>query len=662
LYLPPPRTDTRLLEYRRGRALVVWLPLPILGAVLLLAGLSAMGHDIAAGVLLLGIGAVLGVVYVLHYRQLVGRIKKIDDGYAQLVLTMQERYWQEHAAWAKRLAAHDGAERARVDATMEFFPLSTTAVSRLDVYGGTGAGWTSLLATGGASLLAAGSRVLLVDLTELGVGAGLVLMANAVAGPTETGPPVEVLELPRSLETFGPLRGLGPQDVAEVLADAFDADRRGGGDPALRALDLRILSAVTSAISPPLTFARLAAALRILDNQSAAISEGVFADHEVAALQQHMYDLGQRDRVADEIGFLRTELGTLAGRDASAAAAPVARPPAWWPGSGLRVLATSSQDGGARRKSLTDRVLVQALLFELRGRDRGHADATLVLAGADQLGRETLVALVRQTELARLRLVLLFEHLSDDAEKMVGTNGSAAIFMRLGNAREAALAADHIGRGHRFVLAQLTDQIGRSFTEGQANSYGEQVGRSGTSSWGSGHSSESTTSSYSSTWSNTVNVATTGSTTTGSTLQRVHEHTVEPTVLQSLATTAFILVGTGDGPGRVRPGDCNPGLALLPKVAAEPRLIGTAAPAAPGLPPPDATRRQLPPPTAPPASYPRAHLPAHSYPSAGVPAAPSSAWPAAPQAQTWPSHPPASAGGQQPGWTPEMPGSSDRPR
>ncbi|OHV38501.1 hypothetical protein BCD49_13695 [Pseudofrankia sp. EUN1h] len=581
--IPVQPPDLRGLEYRKMLLKQkVWKL--IVGGLILLIGLGMLAET-PAGLFPALIGAGLLCWYFVPIQTINNQVKGLTERYQAEVARREQEFQAVYAEWQRRLHDHDQTEQYRVGSAMEFYPLDPAAPARVDIFGGTGAGWTSILATGGASLLAGGSGVLLLDLSELSVGAGLVMLANNAATP----PSVEVRELPNSLERVDLLDGLDPREAAEMFADAFDADRRGGGDAGLRAIDLNILRAVASSISAPLTFARFAAALRILDNQSSAIYEGVFTEYEVSALQQRMHDLGGRERTADQISFLRTEFETLAGHDPAAQpGAPAATSREWWPNAGgLRVLATTSagRGGSGRRKLLTDRVLVQMLLHQLRNNGRAGAGTVVVIAGADHLGRDTLTALTGQAEVSRVRLVLLFKNLSDDAERLIGTGHSATIFMRLGNSREAAAAAEHIGKGFRFVLSQLTNQVGTSFTEGFANSYGEQDGTShsrgegGNRGWSPGGRSSgdswnsSTTTSHSSTWTNTVNVSAAVNQNAGVTVAREKDYTVEPTVLQSLAATAFILVGTGSGPGRVRPGDCNPGLVLLPKVAPLPREL-----------------------------------------------------------------------------------------
>jgi hypothetical protein len=56
------------------------------------------------------------------------------------------------------------------------------------------------------------------------------------------------------------------------------------------------------------------------------------------------------------------------------------------------------------------------------------------------------------------------------------------------------------------------------------------------------------------------------------TAARVYEFEVEPTALQGLAPTAFVMVENGMSGRRVVVGDCNPGTVLLDRVADRPRL------------------------------------------------------------------------------------------
>ncbi|CUU54777.1 hypothetical protein Ga0074812_103267 [Parafrankia irregularis] len=589
LHRPPiwqPPSPPDVSDLQRTQEQTSFGPWMLIGGLFGLWSLAGFyERDQAPAVLLLTIGVFIASIPFIRVSILHRRVIDANAQASAEFMHYERSYQVLTVQWRQRLYAHDQAEAERIERATLYFPLDAVGAPRIDVLGGTTAGWSSLLATCGASLLGSGRGILLIDLTERGVADELVSLAG------HAGVPADVHELPAALEQVGTLDGLDANEVADLIADAIDAERRDGGEPTLRVIDADILRTVTTRLAPPFSFARLAAALRVLDNHEDALHTGLLATAEIAALQQRMHGLAQRDRVADQIRFLRTELDHFAEQPTPG---PAPRRPAgdpgWWPDRHLRVLATSSRGVSARHKSLVDRIVVQAVLARMRQRSSMTSRPVLVVAGADRVGRTALDALVRHAELTQVRLVLMFERLADDAERLLGTHGGAAVIMRLGNAREAGVAADFIGRGYRFTLSQLTEQIGRSLADGVSSSHGEQVGESVSEGRSSGYGLHSTdsrnssvSSSFSETWQRTRSFTETTSRNDGSTYQRVHEYTVEPTVLQSLPATAFVLVGTVDGPGRVRSGDCNPGTVLLPKVADVNRVPeGAPGPAVPG--------------------------------------------------------------------------------
>jgi hypothetical protein len=575
----PPPPDISGLAWQRQIAVSRLPKRLIIPSGLVLLGLAVIQQG---GFVLLVIGLGIGGAFVFPVISLGRKIASIQSSAAAARASVYGQYQQALAAWQASVAAHDRAEHERRERSLLFFPVADPAApSRIDVFGGTGDGWASLLATAGASILTARTGILLVDLSERGVGGGLGVLAAQV------GCPVEVQELPRELDGVAPIAGLDPHDAAELLADTFDMARREGDNPALRALDAELLTAVAVRIAPHVTIPRLAAGLRVLEGLDEGSQPSPLSVEETGELLAKMDSFGRGDRVAEQLQYLRTSLDMLAGRE-SAEPAASADPPPWWPVQGLRIIATSSRDTSARRKELTDRLLAQAVLHQLRRRRGVASQDLLVIAGADHLGQPTLDGLARHAEIAGVRLVFLFERLSDDAERLLGGHGSAAIIMRLGNAKEAAAAAEFIGRGHSFVLSQVTAQVGKSFTTGESASVGgqegisETVGRSGTR--GTSHVpgqvfagrstssgwQESVTRSRSASWQQTRNYSVADSTTDGTTHQRVYEFTVEPTAIQSLPATAFILVNTSGGARRVITGDCNPGTVLLDKVSDTP--------------------------------------------------------------------------------------------
>ncbi len=66
-------------------------------------------------------------------------------------------------------------------------------------------------------------------------------------------------------------------------------------------------------------------------------------------------------------------------------------------------------------------------------------------------------------------------------------------------------------------------------------------------------------------------------------MQRVYEFSVEPTQIQQLPPTAFVLVDSSLGERRAALGDCNPGIVLLPRVASTARPAVPSASRRPGV-------------------------------------------------------------------------------
>ncbi|WP_261562393.1 hypothetical protein, partial [Frankia tisae] len=564
--------------------------------------------------------------------------------------TARAEHEQAVASWRAEVDAHNHADERRREDASAFFPIVTPAATpRVDVFGGDGNGWASLLATAGCSVLTSGTGILLVDLSERTVGGGLARLAGQARWP------VESWDLPRQLDEVALLDELGPRETGELVADAFGPTREGEQDHHRRALHADLVSTVGQVLGERLTFRRLAEGLRVLEGLDDGTAAAALSTAEAGALVSRMNAFGRGERIPDELRYLRSSLEALCppgaavtatARDRSAitgvpGAGGLRRLATWWPVQGLRVMATSSRASSTHHKELADRLVIQAVLHQLRRRELAPAPGRdmLVVAGADHLGRPTLGGLARHAEIAGVRLVLLFERLTDDAERVLGSQGGSTIIMRLGNGKDATTAAEFIGRGHTFVMSQVTTQVGRSFTTGDSDSVGSSDGTSDTTgtSGGSGRTydgtrllpwlqntstntgwQESVTTSRSQTWQRTTNTSVSDSTNDGSTTQRVYEFLIEPTTVQTLPTTAFLLVSPVDGPGRVTPGDCNPGTVLLPRVSPFDRR--SAARAGSGTPGP-AVRA--------PGSVPLAvpPVPSAQLPLAGPAGRPAGAWP-----------------------------------
>ncbi|MFD7748217.1 hypothetical protein ACFV2V_17990 [Streptomyces sp. NPDC059698] len=485
----------------------------------------------------------------------------------------QRDHQQRRRAWQSRIDAHH-AEHLRHNDTLDiWFPLSlTSGPSRIDVFGGTGNGWASLLATVGGPLLGGGAPLVVLDLTQQAVALELAgLAARRDIGVAHVPMPGALLDADLSAE-------FTPEELAETMAEALGTMRPPGADVDLHTIDVDLVQTVAELLEGPVTFARLAAGLRVLLRvyDPAPGAPGPLSPTEVESITRAVDLLGQGERVQNELRYVRAQTELLTPRGREAAVPGGGRAADWWRPGGLTIVTT--EDSVRRRKDLTDRFVFFRLVHALRTRAVAHGSGTLVVAGADHLGRDALESMAREARTAGVRLVFLLEHLREGTVQVAGGADSATVFMRMGNGEEAKAAAQFIGQEHKFLVNQLTRQVGETLTEGRGSSYGGQGGVSDTdgttsgSSWGS---SSSFSTSLSRSWQDSTNTSTARSTTTGENLSRVYEFAIEPTQLQALPVTGLVLVETGPAGRRVVFGDCNPGINFLPRLSTRPRAALT---------------------------------------------------------------------------------------
>jgi len=472
------------------------------------------------------------------------------------------RYEQALTHWKTGVAQHDQREQTRMASEMLWYPVQPDKQwAQVHVFGGTADGWSSLLATLGLSLLSAGSGLLVLDFTERDVAVDLAAMADTVgyavrADRVPADGVVGVDDLPAAQ---------AGEIVAEVLAGPRGPQPDAGR---VQALHAELIEAVCACLDPPRTFERVAAALAVVRRTFDLERRSCLSTDEIRQLTRVTEIVGSSAAVGEELRFLAATMRLLSEL-------PAARSPLEpiWPRAGLRVIATA--DVNVRRKELLDQFMFFQMLHEVRAADQPRAGA-VVIAGADQLNAGDLEALARHTGRVGMRLIVMCEHLRGEQAQLLGAAGSAALLMRLGPAAEAATAADFVGRGHRFVLSQLTEQIGHSFTDGISDTTGDSDTTTFTDNYSPTSAGTSDSRSRARSWSQTSNWSRAQNTSTTHTRARAYEYAVEPTTFQALPATAFVWVETRAHGRRVVAGDCNPGIALLDRVASHPR-DGTAA-------------------------------------------------------------------------------------
>ncbi len=470
VWLEPPGPDLTQLQQQAARgATGLLLRLVVVVVVCMVMSIASAG----AGMLVLFVGGALALApWLLPASQISSAKRTAQERRAAAWTAFQQAdqawLWQAESVWR--------SEEARRAAAMLWFPVDlTSGRGRVDVFGGTGEGWASLLTTVGASLLAGGRNVLVLDLSEAQVAVSLARLADS------WGVPVVDLEFPKDQARLDLLRDLPAEELAEVLTEALGSMRPGPAQVDIRALDAELLRTVAGRLDSPVTASRLAAGLNVLRHAYDSGGSGFLSEDELARLTSCVDSVGgRRDQVQQELQLLAVMVGLLAEIEESASEAEqqVGLEHGLWPRNGLAVISTSTSN--LRRKDVLDRVVFARALHELRLREADGAGDVLVIAGADLLGRENLEAVARQARRVGVRLVLLMERLHNELREHLGSSDSVAVLMRLGNAQDAAAAAEFIGRGHRFVLSELTAQIGRTSTSGSSTSTGDAIGTTAT--------------------------------------------------------------------------------------------------------------------------------------------------------------------------------------
>jgi hypothetical protein len=519
------------------------------------------GAVAGAGCLALLNPAVL-IGYLIARSNAARRLREAQEAYRNAERQMHERRHQVYYAWKAREAELQRAEWERVLA----LPAWWSAVPRpgtgsAGIFGGNRFGWEGFATVFGSSCLGSGQPLMVVDFSEDEVAAELATLARAA------GRPVDEQVLPADLESCDLLAGLDGQQLAEVLLEGLHRDETTADRPA-RAVDGHILDSVSRALAPDVTAGRLAEAMLALMGEPARpvlLSAGEW-DRIATELFSATYIEQSHDRFRQIHAYLSplTAVSTRARERV--------------PGAQLVTVAFRPGMSSARLEMLTD--LSMQWITRLLNM-RGAGSGTLLVAGADKAARGHLERLSETCQRRGVRLVYLFRHLRETSLSLVGS-GMVGI-MQLGNHREAAEAADFIGREHSFKLSQLTRTTGGSQTRTQGESL--TVSQSSSSAPGGGSSGGSRN------WGTSASQAVGDSWSGSAGTQRVYEYRVEPSAVQGLPDYAMIMVEPGPTGPAVKIVDVNPDIVTRPDATLYPippeylRAVteaGQAAAAAPG--------------------------------------------------------------------------------
>ena len=548
----PPDLVQRLNGARQGRAKRVMISLGAgVGLAVLFgccSGLTSIGGSggravaIFFGALALAAGVAGAIVAaVLPQRAQ----KAVEDAQQQI----QYEYSQQYAAWDSRRQRHEQEQQRNVDAMYEWAAATPSpGTRRVDIIGGTMYGWEAVLTVFGGSLLATRGHMTLVDFT------GEALCGELMELAAMTRRSVQPLRLPAELARFDLVAGLEPDELVDCLVEAMHGDAQ-GASRAERHQDSLLLREICEILAPDVTMARLIAALRVLTDRPQA----VLTASESGRLLDLQPDESRRQMHA-QLRRIEAFLHPLEAMGRESADPGVAD---------LTCLIADGEGGNAQNELLKD-LIVQWLARRVRRESAPMG--SLVVLGADEVDHRAIEKLSTLCERRGVRLVLFFGHLREESLHTIG--GGEVALMRLGNHREAGQAAEYIGKGHKFVLSELTRTLGGDETHTLADTYGESETHGGSKSKRYGRHGRST--SYGTNWSQTRNWSQTESTAAGtnwsdaSSAQRVYEYTVEPRVLQDLPEYAMVLV-KGHGRGSViQAVEVDPAIVTLPRVSMGP--------------------------------------------------------------------------------------------
>jgi hypothetical protein len=592
-YLAQQVTSTAQVAQQRLRRT---LPLSITAFVVLALFSACAAGDYSLGKTAVPLGSILlaliclGPGVVLTGIAVTAR-RHAREAYESARQQVTRAYEDAMRGWQARRHHHEANEQGAAGARYEWGAVPRPlARRRMDVFGGTLWSWEALLSTYGSSALFTGP-LLVVDLSRELVCGELATLARAANIEVDT------QLLPARLAESTLLSGLRPRELVDAIVESMY-----GGSPeaarAERSMDDRILSRICDALGEDVSLARIGAALRALmgepdDSSALDRDERGRITNELFSVEYRRQAHANISRIESYIHPIE-ELGTNPGELTTGY---------------LTCIALDSNARNVRSELLTD-LIVQWVTHRVTA--SSNPRPSVVVAGADDLARRHLERLSDACERRGVPLTFLFRRLRETGGEMLG--GGAVAFMRLGNHEDATRAADFIGRDYRFVLSQITKNVGGNEshtdtdTEGTGDSDSINVSRSsgtstnrgttrssgvtrsgggplglfadrstntGDSRTRGGGTSETDTQgesrSVSRNWSSAYAYAAGTNWSDADTTQRVYEYAVEPVTLQHLPDHALLLIESRPEGGRkLTPVECDPAIVTLERVTTTP--------------------------------------------------------------------------------------------
>jgi len=435
-------------------------------ALFLVCGIAGVLPWAFAGVALLACAVVLAITGSALRRDERAVRARLDQARAVGERERAARRRERDAAEKEHETAYRDWERRRraFDSQREWYPVAVPpGVDRVDVVGGTLAGWAATVTTMGAARLAVGARVTVIDLSEGAVAHDLLRLA------ADRGDDPLVWVLPADLPRLDATKGIGPEALADVLSLVVSAGEEQGSTRDL-SFDNSILERIIDVLGNDATIPQITAALRVLaqvGDPRDDLRRGLLTDDQLERIAT-LFGRDATDRIVVRRAWaLEAQLRKLE----RLATEPVSLPP-----SRLHVVSMDRRAG-----VLTNRVLGTYVTTALTHRIResppaGRWDHTLFLCGAEKLRGDVLDRLIDACEATGTGLVLMYRSIPEHVRERLGRRGHAAVgFMRLGNPDDARIAAEHIGTDQRLLVAEITDSAGETLSDVAGESYASTV-------------------------------------------------------------------------------------------------------------------------------------------------------------------------------------------
>jgi hypothetical protein len=436
-------------------------------------------------------------------------------------------------------------------------PLEVGNSSFIPLFGGSpSSDWVETVAVVLKFVETSGQRVRVVDLTSGGVTDGLRGgLSSRFKGRYRTA----------SLGPAGsidPIKGMTKSEVAALLSAVADSDQKGKGrGGALMVTHLIEIVCKCFNNGRKVTLGRLFEAIQLAQTGVPMPGSQLDVPEQTEILASVHSRLQNNRGMADAIFDLEALVRVLSSFEPKSKPTDNAGATTQGTIDVVRAIAPRGVEF-----DLATELLVARVATDLSQR-KAEVDL-VVLIGADELPEALLDFLADSVEQCGSQLLVFFERLNEDSAKRLGWRGSPiAGFFRMPNAKEAAIAADFLGKRHSFVLSGTSDTRGTNMDWGWSKASTSGVDQSTSRSCQIGQMFANTTRSVSrsSSTSNTVSASQSVSNSSTSNYSRVYEHLLDPAVFQGLESGALLVVDTSSGAATLA--SCNRDIARSKTVA-----------------------------------------------------------------------------------------------